>query len=52
MPSVPGDLFFFLAKRAIFFSREYIGELRLGKGLEQFLTPSKNSVPTSMSAEA
>jgi hypothetical protein len=51
MPSIPGDLFFFVAKRSDLISRLEIGAVRFGAGLQQSLTPSRNSAPASMSKE-
>ncbi|KAK4017654.1 hypothetical protein OUZ56_033343 [Daphnia magna] len=45
MPSVPGDLFDFIAIRAALISRKEIVAVRFGVGLKQSLTPSRKSVP-------
>jgi hypothetical protein len=51
MPSIPGDLFLFVSKRADLILRMEIGAVRFEAGLQQSLTPSRNLVPASMSEE-
>ena len=51
MSSIPGDLFFCVSKRADLISRMEIGAVRFGAGLQQYFTPSRNSVLAGMSEE-